>query len=47
MLLSPEEAANQFNEQVTVEMLIRASKNCQHLFRSWLALPWPGSGDQH
>jgi DNA/RNA endonuclease YhcR with UshA esterase domain len=28
MLLSPLEAANRVNEQVTVEMLVKAAKNC-------------------
>ncbi len=30
MPLSPLEAANRINEQVTVEMLVRAAKNCPH-----------------
>jgi hypothetical protein len=30
MPLSPLEAANRINEQVTVEMLERAAKNCPH-----------------
>jgi len=29
MSLSPLEASNRFNEQVTVEMLVKAAKNCQ------------------
>jgi hypothetical protein len=30
MPLSPLEAANRVNERVTVEMLVRAAKNCPH-----------------
>ena len=29
MPLSPQEAANRVNEQVTVQMLVQAAKNCQ------------------
>src|SRR5262245_16221713 len=36
MPLSPEEAANQLNEQVTVEMLVKAAKNCQHCSQVFL-----------
>jgi hypothetical protein len=34
MLLSPLEAANRVNEQVTVEMTVRAAKNCPHCSQS-------------
>jgi hypothetical protein len=30
MLLTPLEAANQVNERVTVEILVKAAKNCPH-----------------
>ena len=30
MPLSPLEAANRVNDQVTVKMLVRAAKNCPH-----------------
>ena len=36
MHLSPEDAANQLNEQVTVEMLVKAAKNCQHCSQVFL-----------
>jgi len=36
MLMSPEEAANRLNEQVTVEMLVKAAKNCQHCSQVFL-----------
>ena len=36
MPLSPEDAANQVNEQVTVEMLVKAAKNCQHCSQIFL-----------
>jgi DNA/RNA endonuclease YhcR with UshA esterase domain len=36
MPLSPLEAANRVNEQVTVEMLVRAAKNCPHCSRIFL-----------
>lgn len=53
MPLSPQEAVNRVNEQVTVEMLVKAAKNCQpepcrfqslvSSPRSRLPLPMPGS----
>ena len=33
MPLTPVEAANRVNEQVTVEMLVRAAKNCPHCWQ--------------
>jgi DNA/RNA endonuclease YhcR with UshA esterase domain len=36
MPLSPQEAANRVNEQVTVEMLVRAAKNCPHCSQIFL-----------
>jgi hypothetical protein len=36
MLMSPEEAANRLNEQVTLEMLVKASKNCQRCLQVFL-----------
>ena len=36
MPLSPLEVANRVNEQVTVEMLIKASKNCPHCSQIFL-----------
>ncbi len=36
MPLSPLEAANRINEQVTVEMLVRAAKNCPHCSQIFL-----------
>jgi DNA/RNA endonuclease YhcR with UshA esterase domain len=36
MPLSPLEAANRVNEQVTVEMLVRAAKNCPHCAQIFL-----------
>jgi DNA/RNA endonuclease YhcR with UshA esterase domain len=36
MPISPLEAANLVNEQVTVEMLVKAAKNCQHCFQVFL-----------
>ena len=33
---SPQEAANRVNEQVTVEMLIKAAKNCPHCSQIFL-----------
>ena len=36
MPLSPLEAANRVNEQVTVEMLVRATKNCPHCSQIFL-----------
>jgi DNA/RNA endonuclease YhcR with UshA esterase domain len=36
MPLSPQEAANRINEQVTVEMLVRAAKNCPHCSQIFL-----------
>src|SRR3954452_7396046 len=36
MPLSPQEAAGRVNEQVTVEMLVRAAKNCGHCSQIFL-----------
>ena len=36
MPLSPPEAANRVNEQVTVEMLVKAAKNCPHCSQIFL-----------
>jgi DNA/RNA endonuclease YhcR with UshA esterase domain len=36
MPLSPQEAGNHVNEQVTVEMLVKAAKNCQHCSQIFL-----------
>jgi DNA/RNA endonuclease YhcR with UshA esterase domain len=36
MPLTPLEAANQINEQVTVEMTVRAAKNCPHCSQIFL-----------
>ena len=36
MPLTPWEAANRVNEQVTVEMLVRAAKNCPHCSQIFL-----------
>jgi DNA/RNA endonuclease YhcR with UshA esterase domain len=36
MPLSPQEAASRINEHVTVEMLVRAAKNCQHCSQVFL-----------
>ena len=36
MPLTPLEAANRVNEQVTVEMLVRATKNCPHCSQIFL-----------
>ena len=36
MPLSPPEAANRVNERVTVEMLVRAAKNCPHCSQIFL-----------
>ena len=36
MPLSPLEAANWVNEQVTVEMLVKAAKNCPHCSQIYL-----------
>jgi DNA/RNA endonuclease YhcR with UshA esterase domain len=36
MPLSPLEAASRINEQVTVEMLVRAAKNCPHCSQIFL-----------
>ena len=36
MPLSPLEAANRGNEQVIVEMLVKAAKNCQHCSQVFL-----------
>ena len=36
MPLTPLEAANRVNEQVTVEMLVRAAKNCPHCTQIFL-----------
>ena len=36
MPLTPLEAANRVNEQVTVEMLVRAAKNCPHCSQIFL-----------
>jgi DNA/RNA endonuclease YhcR with UshA esterase domain len=36
MPLSPLEAASRINEQVTVEMLVRAAKNCPHCSQVFL-----------
>ena len=33
---SPQEAANRVNEQVTVEMLVKAAKNCPHCSQIFL-----------
>jgi DNA/RNA endonuclease YhcR with UshA esterase domain len=34
--ISPLEAVNQVNEKVTVEMLVKAAKNCQHCLQVFL-----------
>jgi DNA/RNA endonuclease YhcR with UshA esterase domain len=36
MPLTPLEAANRINEQVTVEMTVRAAKNCPHCLQIFL-----------
>jgi DNA/RNA endonuclease YhcR with UshA esterase domain len=36
MPLSPLEAASQVNEQITVEMLVKAAKNCAHCSQIFL-----------
>ena len=36
MPLTPLEAANRINEQVTVEMLVKAAKNCPHCSQIFL-----------
>jgi hypothetical protein len=36
MPLSPQEAVTRINEQVTVEMLVKAAKNCQHCSQIFL-----------
>ena len=36
MPLSPQEAANRVNELVTVEMLVKAAKNCPHCSQIFL-----------
>jgi hypothetical protein len=36
MLLFPHEAANRVNEQITVQMLVKAAKNCQHCSQVFL-----------
>lgn len=36
MPLTPLEAANRINRQVTVEMLVKAAKNCQHCHQFFL-----------
>jgi hypothetical protein len=36
MPLSPLEAANRVNEQVTVQMLVKAAKNCPHCSQIFL-----------
>jgi DNA/RNA endonuclease YhcR with UshA esterase domain len=36
MPLSPPEAANRVNERVTVEMLVKAAKNCPHCSQIFL-----------
>ena len=36
MPLSPSEAANRVNEEVTAEMLVREAKNCPHCSQSFL-----------
>jgi DNA/RNA endonuclease YhcR with UshA esterase domain len=36
MPLSPQEAASRVNEQVTVEMVVKAAKNCQHCSQVFL-----------
>ena len=36
MPLSPLEAASRVNEQITVEMLVKAAKNCQHCSQVFL-----------
>src|SRR5262249_60209784 len=36
MPISPLEASSRVNEQVTVEMLVKAAKNCQHCFQVFL-----------
>ncbi len=36
MRLTPLEAANRVNEQITVEMLVRAAKNCPHCSQIFL-----------
>jgi DNA/RNA endonuclease YhcR with UshA esterase domain len=36
MAMSPQEAANEVNEQVTVEMLVKAAKSCQHCSQVFL-----------
>ena len=36
MPLSPQEAANRVNEPVTVEMLVKAAKNCPHCSQIFL-----------
>ncbi len=36
MPLSPQEAVNRINEQVIVEMQVKAAKNCQHCLQIFL-----------
>jgi DNA/RNA endonuclease YhcR with UshA esterase domain len=36
MPLTPQEAVSRINEQVTVEMLVRAAKNCPHCSQIFL-----------
>jgi DNA/RNA endonuclease YhcR with UshA esterase domain len=36
MQLTPQEAINRINEQVTVEMLVKAAKNCQYCSQVFL-----------
>jgi len=36
MPLSPQEAASEVNEQVSVEMLVKAAKNCQRCSQVFL-----------
>ena len=43
MPLTPLEAANRLNEHVTVEMLVRAAKNCPHCSQVFL----DSEGDHH
>jgi DNA/RNA endonuclease YhcR with UshA esterase domain len=36
MPISPQEAVTRINEKVTVEMLVKAAKNCQHCLQVFL-----------
>jgi len=36
MPISPLDARNRINEEVTVEIIVRAAKNCQHCFQVFL-----------